>query len=98
MGEKLSPDDNELYKIIDEVLHYIWDPIGVAGSPYARDEYGTYLPQVLKKIKNNETKDSIVSYLLSIEEYMGLSPNKEKAETIVKILFEHKDKIDEAKF
>lgn len=79
------------------MLHYIWDPIGVAGSPYARDEYWSYLPQVFKRIKNKEAKESIVSYLLSVEEYMGLSPNKEKAETIVEILIEHKDKIDKEK-
>jgi hypothetical protein len=39
MGRKLSPEQNELYKRVDEVLHYVWDSIGVAGEPHARDEY-----------------------------------------------------------
>jgi hypothetical protein len=41
---KLLPHQDELYRRTDEVLHYIWDPIGVAGVPEARDEYDSYLP------------------------------------------------------
>ena len=36
----------DLYRRIGEVLHYVWDPIGVSGYPEARDEYDMYLPQV----------------------------------------------------
>ena len=46
MGQKLPPDQMELYRRVDEVLHYLWDPIGVAGAPEARDEYYSYLPHV----------------------------------------------------
>jgi len=96
MGKKLSPKDKELYKSTDEVLHYIWDPIGVAGVPYARDEYWSYFPRVFNMLKSNESKESIVNYLLTIEEEnMGISKNREKAEKVVEILFEHKDKVDE---
>ena len=48
MGTKLEPHDEELYRRVDEVLHYIWDPIGVAGAPMARDEYYAYLPQIFR--------------------------------------------------
>ena len=34
---KLSRKKNELLKRIDEIMHYIWDPIGVFGVPSARD-------------------------------------------------------------
>ncbi|MCU7806179.1 MAG: hypothetical protein KZQ96_23650 [Candidatus Thiodiazotropha sp. (ex Lucinoma borealis)] len=96
MGSKLSPKDNALYKSTDEVLHYIWDPIGVAGSPYARDEYYGYLPQVFKMIINKDKTETIVNYLVSVEEKtMGLSPNKEGAIEVVEILKEYKDKYDE---
>ena len=31
----------------DEVLHYLWDPIGVAGTVMARDEYTGYVPRLM---------------------------------------------------
>ena len=94
MGKKLSPEQNELYKRTDEVLHYIWDPIGVSDSPYARDEYWGYLPRVFGMLVKNESKETIVNYLLAVEsEQMGLSPKKENAEHVVEILKEYKEKI-----
>jgi hypothetical protein len=95
MGTKLNPKQNELYQRADEVLHYIWDPIGVAGAPYARDEYWGYLPHVFSMLLKNETKETIVNYLLTIEaESMGLNPNKKKADRVGEILQEYKEKID----
>jgi hypothetical protein len=94
MGKKLSPEQNELYNRTDEVLHYIWDPIGVSDSPYARDEYWGYLPQVFGKLLQNEPSEKIVEYLLVIEtEKMGLTKNKETAERVVEILEEYREKI-----
>ena len=94
MGIKLSPKEIELYKRTDEVLHYIWDPIGVSDSPYARDEYWNYLPHVFNLLIKNESKNVIVNYLLSVEtERMELNPNKSKAEYVVDILYEYKQKI-----
>jgi hypothetical protein len=42
-GRKLADSALELYKRVNEVLHYVWDPIGVAYSPAARDEYQRYI-------------------------------------------------------
>ncbi len=49
MGQELSPKENELYRRTHEVLHYIWDPVGVSDEPRARDEYQGYLPQFFHK-------------------------------------------------
>jgi hypothetical protein len=38
--------EQELLTRVNEVLHYIWDPIGVRGEPNARDEYDSYVPEV----------------------------------------------------
>ena len=38
---------DELHRRTDEVLHYIWDPIGVSGVPTARDEYSGYVPRLV---------------------------------------------------
>ena len=56
MGEKLSLPDMELYRATDEVLHYLWDPMGIAGAPGARDDYYTYLPKVYQQIKDGRMK------------------------------------------
>jgi hypothetical protein len=61
MGEKLSPKELALYRAVDEVLHYVWDPIGVAGAPRARDEYFSYLPKVYGMVKAGSDPESIAN-------------------------------------
>jgi len=53
----------ELYQRIDETLHYIWDPIGVAGTPQARDEYYGYLPKVQEAVLKGGSKEDVVQLL-----------------------------------
>lgn len=65
MGQKLEGREAELYKRCDEVLHYIWDPIGVSGEPGARDEYSSYLPKVFALVRDNATAEEIAKYLVS---------------------------------
>jgi len=94
MGEKLNPQEMELYRATDEVLHYIWDPIGISDAPSARDEYWSYLPRVFKMLVDENPNEVIVEYLLRIEsERMELKPNKENAKRVVEILNEYKEKI-----
>ena len=77
MGTKLQPDEMELYRRVDEVLTYVWDPIGVAGVPQARDEYYGYLPKVFKMVLDGQAPDTIADYLIEIEtESMGFSNAK----------------------
>lgn len=94
MGIKLSPQENELYTRTDEVLFYIWDPIGSSREPYARDEYFSYLPKVYQMLMDNIPKELIVEYLLTIaSDNMGLSPKIKHTEEVVEILLEYKEKI-----
>jgi hypothetical protein len=96
MGTKLPAPDEELYRAVDEVLHYIWDPIGVAGVPQARDEYYSYLPQVFRRIKEGAAAIEIADYLSRIAtEHMGLSENRAHDLEVVEILLEWKAAIDE---
>ncbi|MBS3910005.1 MAG: hypothetical protein KGZ93_10365 [Actinobacteria bacterium] len=96
MGKKLIPKDSELYGRIDEVLHYIWDPIGISDEPWARDEYHTYLPEVFSLIKSNSSIDKIVDYLVRIEhERMGLTPNREHAKIVAEILVAWQQRVSE---
>lgn len=89
MGKQLPPREAELYKRCDEVLHYIWDPIGVAGGPSARDEYYSYLPRVFRQVRDNASPEEIVEYLTAIEtERMSLPANVERARSVVEMLLE----------
>ena len=79
MGRKLSPFEKELYQRIDEVMHYVCDPIGVAGVPQARDEYDSYLPPVFAMLIERKKEDDIAAYLTEIEDQgMGLTPARRK--------------------
>ena len=89
MGRKLPPHEQELYDRCDEVLHYIWDPIGVAGSPGARDEYQSYLPQVFARVRDGAEPEEIVAHLVEIEEHrVGLKANPARARAAVDLLVE----------
>jgi hypothetical protein len=62
----LSNKDNELLARIDEVLHYLWDPIGVSDVPEARDEYTSYAGVVFGMLKQGAGTDEISRYLREI--------------------------------
>ena len=93
--EKLEPKDEELYKRIDEVIHYIWDPIGISEHPQARDEYYSYLAAIFSRVKAGKA-DDIVEYMKgAARENMGLSFDIEKAKQVADVLLEWKRVIDE---
>ena len=78
-----------LYQRIDEVIHYRWDPIGVAAVPEARDEYYSYLPKLLELLKNESSANDIADYLGWITSVrMGLGKNRVRdmdiAETLIR--------------
>ena len=94
MGQKLPPQEMKLYRQVDEILHYMWDPIGVAGIAQARDEYYSYLPQVFKLVLDNKNKNEIASYLTEIEiNRMGLTANTKVALKVAEILLKNREAI-----
>ncbi len=88
-----------LYRRVDEVLTYVWDPIGVREDPHARDEYRSYLPMVFKRVVDATDPAPIAEYLLMIAaERMGFMLNdalRDKAFRIARLLIEHRDWINE---
>ncbi len=87
---------NELEKRVDEVLYYVWDPIGVNEEPYARAEYRSYVTSVLGHVVNGKSEIEISDLLCGIEsESMGLTPNKKNALRAAAVLIKHKEAIDE---
>ena len=91
MGKRLDEKELTLYRAVDEVLHYLWDPIGVSEFPQARDEYHSYLPRVFALLRSNADEDELVEYLTKMAtEQMGLTPDREHNRTIARILLEWK--------
>jgi hypothetical protein len=78
---------DELRQRVDEVLHYLWDPIGVSRAPTARDEYCRYVAPALDLLYRRASGADISKYLLEIEsEGMGLSAQPQRALAVAELL------------
>ena len=99
MGHKLSKYEQELYQRVDEVLHYLWDPIAVSDIPEARGEYYSYLPHVFSLLTKTKDGKDISEYLLSVEkDKIGTFINdriKDRAAEIAEILINYREWIKE---
>lgn len=97
MGQKLSPLDEKLYFRVDEVLHYIWDPIGISGAPQARDEYYGYIPAIFSLLKMDASIEVIANHLQQIRtDHMGLDSDCKRDLETADILIDWKGAITQA--
>lgn len=84
--------ENELYKRIDEILQYIWDPIGISGCPGARDEYNSYIPEIYELLSRNNAKEEITKTLNRIQnERMGLKSDIKHCAEVADIIIDWSD-------
>jgi hypothetical protein len=92
-GHDVVDYETELKQRIDEVLHYIWDPIGVAaGVPEARDEYSDYVVPAFELLQANASADQISEHLDKlVTERMGLDSNKEESTRVALLLIRWKE-------
>ena len=68
---------SHLEAVVGEILHYIWDPLGVSGVPQARDEYDGYVGGVVSLLESGAGEQLICAYLTRIaDENMGLPDRK----------------------
>ena len=85
----------ELERRIDEVLFYVWDPIGVSDTAAARGEYSSYIMTILKYVLDEDLK-KIASQLAEIESNsMGLAINETKNLEIAELLVDFKYAVEE---
>lgn len=92
MGQRLSPVELEIYRRVDEVLHYLWDPIGVAGTPECRNEYQSYLPQVYSMLMAKKPASEIAGHIANVaSESMGLRSEIGHLIELVEIMEGHRD-------
>lgn len=94
MIRSLSSQDNELYQRLDEVLHYLWDPIGVVGAAGARSEYTSYTPTVFRVVKEATDAHEVAQHLTSLQSNrMGVAVDPRRALEIAELMIEHRDRI-----
>lgn len=96
MTSHMTPTQKKLWRRFDEVLYYLWDPIGVSDSPEAREEYETYLPKIFGLVVEQKPRAEIERHLAQIViERMGLRNNKEKNLEVIAILEKWRDILKE---
>jgi hypothetical protein len=86
--------DLALYRAVDEVLHYLWDPVGISSVPAARREYHRYIPQVFGMLRVGNDSHAIARCLSQIvTERMGLKDDPEHSNQIARVLLEWKEAV-----
>ena len=94
MNSRLNPEEQALYRAVDEVLHYVWDPIGISSIPQARDEYHSYLPQVFSLLRSGATEAELDAHLASIaSDRMGLANALERSNEAAAVLVDWRGSI-----
>lgn len=78
MKYQLTPEQEILHRAVGEVLHYIWDPIGVAGIAQARDEYDGYVDDICTLLWQDAGSDLIAEHLVEIAEHRMGIPDTER--------------------
>ncbi|RVT40748.1 hypothetical protein [Sphingobium algorifonticola] len=74
-------------RMVEIVLHWAWDPIGIRGIEEAIDEYDLYAGTVLDMLERKAADQEVADYLTSIErDRMGLQPRPEKNADVAEML------------
>jgi hypothetical protein len=85
----------ELEQRIDEVLYYVWDPIGVSEIPAAREEYSSYTRVILEYVLAEDLK-KVAHQLNNIQvDSMGLLVTEEKNLVVAEQLLDFKSAVEE---
>jgi len=84
----MDSDQRKLYKMIDEILWFEWDPIAI-NNVGARNEYENYVPQVYHLKVSGASKIEIAKYLDKVVTInMGLESDMDRNEQIAEKIFE----------
>jgi len=74
---QISDTNARLYLAVDEILHYMWDPIGVSGIAGERGEYQAYVPEVFRLLLDQSDEQAIADHLGRVAtERIGMKPNR----------------------
>jgi hypothetical protein len=67
MSSERTHFQKAVFRRVDEILHYVWDPIGVCEIAQARDEYQSYVPKVAGFLLEKKDKEELRAYLHWLE-------------------------------
>jgi hypothetical protein len=86
----------KFYRRVDEILYYLWDPIGVKEEPAARSEYLNYLNTIYSMVIDCKDQHTIAKQLRLFEQSdMGLISDEAHLMKIANVLIETKNVIEE---
>jgi hypothetical protein len=86
-----------LHERVDDALHRVWDPIGIACEPGARDEYRSYVPRVVGMLREGADEAALSAYLEHVTTVsMGLPADERHAAHVARLLIEAKAERDRA--
>jgi hypothetical protein len=86
--------EDELRRRIDEVLHYVWDPIHVSGDPATRDEYSFYIPEVVSLAMRGASANEIAAYLTGVTvQKMGLNGAPERDRNVAELVLSWREEL-----
>ena len=75
--------------MVQVVLHWAWDPIGVRGFEMAADEYDIFTPAVLAMLEEGATEHQLGDYLTSVvRDRMELTPKPNADQDVASMLRE----------
>jgi hypothetical protein len=98
MGTKMDAEEILIYKKIEDILWFDWDPIGINQFLEARDEYQCYLPVIYNLKKTGADVEIIAQTLNKFETVnIGISGSLERCTKVAKkirLLFKLKFKVD----
>jgi hypothetical protein len=84
-------DEKELYRRVDELLYYLWDPSCVSSIPLARDQYEQYVPKVVALLNEDVNGSRLYAHLSEVvTKQMGLSKNTNATLHVVTVLLDLK--------
>ena len=87
---------DELFHRVDEVLFYVWDPIGVSDEPDARHEYRSYVPAIWTLLQRDAQVEEISGHLREIvRSQMELTPDNARCDQAAALLIRHRQAIEE---
>ena len=86
---KMTPDQNKIFRTIDDILYSDWDPIGV-NNLAPRNEYQNYTAAIFSLFSDGSDKETIAKKFYEIETVtIGVIGNIERcrqvADKIVKL-------------
>jgi len=89
MSSDALPRVRRYHDAIRRALLTEWDPIGVAHSPEAQDEYDGYVSTVYKLLIRRAAVGEIFDYLWWVEtEHMGLVGDRQATERFAGVLYD----------